>query len=47
MTKPANSKTQGFLSVDNCTGYLYYVATTSIGQYEKESNIQFENDQEQ
>ena len=36
MIKPANSKTQGFLSVDNCTGYLYYVATTSIGQFEKE-----------
>jgi hypothetical protein len=30
MMKPPNSQTQGFPSVDNCTGYLYYVATTSM-----------------
>lgn len=32
---PQTPKLKAFLSVDNCTGYLYYVATTSIGEFER------------
>lgn len=32
---PQTPKLKAFLSVDNCTGYLYDVATTSIGEFER------------